>query len=127
MSRGKETLLVAEDESMVRMLASEVLRKLGYTVLEAANGEEAVRIFNDAPARAVNLLLTDMVMPRMGGKELAEKLRAKQPDLQVIYMSGYAADHLANNELLGVGTGFLQKPFTPVILAQKVREGLLKA
>jgi PAS domain S-box-containing protein len=127
MPGGKETLLVVEDEPMVRMLASEVLRKLGYKVLEAVNGEEAVRIFNEAPAHSVRLLLTDMVMPRLGGKELAERLRAKQPDLQVIYMSGYAADNLGNNELLAVGTGFLQKPFTPSSLAKKVREGLSQA
>lgn len=121
---GNETILLAEDEEDVRSLAAEILRKLGYTVQEAANGEEALRIFEESPAGTFDLLLTDVIMPRMGGKELAEKLRSRQPAIEVIYMSGYAADHIDDRTLLAWGTGFLQKPFTPAMLAKKVREVL---
>lgn len=127
MARGHETILLVEDELMVRSLAAEMLRRLGYQVHEASNGEEALRVFETIPNGRVDLLLTDMVMPQMGGMELAEQLLARQPTLEVIYMSGYTADRMEDGESPALGANFLQKPFTPPYLAQKVRESLGRA
>ena len=92
-------------------------------MLEAADGEEALRLFERRGAD-IQLVLTDMVMPRMGGRELGERLRELSPDLKIIYMSGYTDDVLVRTGALGPGMSFLQKPLRPEVLAAKVRETL---
>jgi signal transduction histidine kinase len=120
---GCETLLLVEDEEGVRKLLTHVLHKRGYNVIEASNGEEALRIY-ERRGSEIQLVLTDMVMPRMSGRELGEKLRALSPTLKIIYMSGYTDDVLVRTGALGPGMSFLQKPLRPEILAAKVREAL---
>lgn len=119
---GKETVLLVEDEPLVRRLASRVLGGLGYTVLEAANGEEALRLAR--AGEAFDLLLTDVVMPGMGGQELAQAARAMRPDARVLFMSGYTDDAVVRRGLSERSIDFLQKPFTPSALAMKVRHVL---
>jgi two-component system, cell cycle sensor histidine kinase and response regulator CckA len=121
--RGSETILVAEDEDGVRSLTREVLEKYGYTVLEAANGEEALKVaeHHDGP---LDLLLSDVVMPRMGGPELAQALLAKRPSVKVLYMSGYTDHPMVRRGVVNAGVAFLQKPFTPTVLLSRVREVL---
>jgi PAS domain S-box-containing protein len=120
---GKERILVVEDEPAVRMLVSEVLRRHGYTVWEAATPHEALHLAR-GPEFQMDVLLTDMVMPGMSGKALADRLRADRPNLPVLYMSGYTDHALLNANQLERGTHFLQKPFTPAALATAVREML---
>jgi CheY-like chemotaxis protein len=121
--RGSETILVAEDEDGVRSLTREVLEKYGYTVLEAANGEEALRVA-EAHEGPLDLLLSDVVMPRMGGPELAQALLAKRPSVKVLYMSGYTDHPMVRRGVVNAGVAFLQKPFTPTVLVSRVREVL---
>lgn len=120
---GSETLLLVEDEDGVRRLLHHVLQKRGYKVLEASNGEEALRLF-ERRGSEIHLVVTDMVMPRMTGRELGAHLRALRPDLRIIYMSGYTDDVLVRTGALGPGMSFLQKPLRPEVLAAKVREAL---
>jgi PAS domain S-box-containing protein len=120
------TILLVEDELAVRRLASRLLRQQGYTVLEAANGLEALRLASDQN-QAIHLLLTDVVMPGMSGPELALHLGQEQSDMKVIYMSGYADEALGNHGVLAEGMDFLQKPFTPHDLTVRVRESLQSA
>jgi two-component system, cell cycle sensor histidine kinase and response regulator CckA len=119
--RGTETILVAEDEDGVRSLTKEVLEKYGYTVLEASNGEEALRIAerHEGP---LDLLLSDVVMPRMGGPELAQELLARRPAVKVLYMSGYTDHPMVRRGVVNAGVAFLQKPFTPTVLVSRIRE-----
>lgn len=124
--RGSETILVAEDEDGVRSLTREVLEKYGYTVLEASNGEEALSVADRHPGR-VDLLLSDVVMPRMGGPELAQALLQKRPDLRVLFMSGYTDHPMVRRGVVDAGVAFLQKPFTPTALVSRVRELLEEA
>lgn len=121
--RGTETILVAEDEDGVRSLAREVLEKYGYTVLEAANGEEALKVA-ERHAGPLHLLLSDVVMPRMGGPELAQALVARRPDVKVLYMSGYTDHPMVRRGVVNAGVAFLQKPFTPTVLVSRIREVL---
>ena len=107
---------------MVRTISSQVLRERGYTVLEATNGVEALRLADMHEAAEINLLLSDVVMPLMGGRELAQRVRIQKPDMKVLLTSGYADDALVRSEAPRPRTDFLPKPFTPVNLAQKVRE-----
>jgi len=123
MLRGSETVLVAEDEPAVRGIAVRVLREQGYTVLEAANGTEALRVAL-AHGKRPDLLLTDVIMPEMKGKALAEQLCARWPGLKVLYISGYTDETIANQGVLDQDAAFLQKPFGPETLARKVREVL---
>jgi two-component system, cell cycle sensor histidine kinase and response regulator CckA len=120
--RGDETILLVEDEEAVRVFASKALERQGYTVLEARHGRDALLRLADY-AGPIQLLITDIVMPEMGGGELARRLTAERTDLRVLYMSGYADGETARRGL-GVGAAYLQKPFTSEALAKKVREVL---
>jgi signal transduction histidine kinase/CheY-like chemotaxis protein len=120
---GSETVLLVEDEPHVRDLARDILHRQGYTVLEAENGDEALRIGRQHPG-PIHLLVTDVVMPRMGGRELAEHLTAGRDETRVLYVSGYTDDVLVHRDVLSTATAFLEKPFTPTSLASKVREVL---
>jgi signal transduction histidine kinase len=119
--RGTETILLVEDDPSVRMLVRDELRKLGYRVIEAKNGVEAC-LLGSQQMGSLHLLLTDMIMPGMGGRELANHLSVIKPDLRILFMSGYTDDVgiLAGQE--DGTTSFLQKPFTPEVLAQTVRQ-----
>jgi two-component system, cell cycle sensor histidine kinase and response regulator CckA len=116
---GRETILLVEDEDAVRRLCCHVLRASGYQVLEACNGEEALELVARRAGK-LDLLVTDLVMPRMGGRSLAAKLMASMPELRVLLLSGYTQD-LPQAHELSRGVGFLQKPFSPSALTNKVR------
>jgi CheY-like chemotaxis protein len=118
--RGSETILLVEDEEAVRTMVRETLKQSGYTVLEAASGEEALAILHRHGAK-VDLLLTDLVMPGMSGGELADVLNASDRDMKVLFMSGYADNLPANSENIDPESMFLQKPFTAAALTAKVR------
>jgi two-component system cell cycle sensor histidine kinase/response regulator CckA len=120
---GTETVLLVEDERAVRDLAREVLTRCGYTVLEAADGKEALRTAAECGI-AIDLLITDVVMPGMSGRELADELTVLRSDMKVLYMSGYTDNAIVHHGVLDPGTQFLQKPFTPDGLARKAREVL---
>ncbi|MGB7621953.1 MAG: PAS domain S-box protein [Terriglobia bacterium] len=124
-SRGTETILIVEDDLLVRKLASETLGKFGYQILEAAHGEEALRICKTHEG-TIQLLLTDIIMPGMTGRELAGRIEPLFARIKVIYMSGYTDNAILHQGRLDPGMNFLQKPFTPSILLQKVREVLDK-
>jgi CheY-like chemotaxis protein len=121
--RGDETILLAEDEPAVRALARYVLQIYGYTVLEAGQGEMALQIAETYKG-TIHLLVTDVVMPVMSGRQLAERLAAIRPGARVLYLSGHTDDDVIRHGLLQPKTAFLQKPFTPSSLAAKVREVL---
>jgi two-component system cell cycle sensor histidine kinase/response regulator CckA len=120
---GSETILLAEDEDAVRTLTRLALQREGYTVLEARHGEEALVIAKHYTG-AIHLLLTDLVMPKMSGRQLAEHLLTTRPSLKVLYVSGYMDDAIIRHGLMMASTAFLQKPFSPDALAHKVREVL---
>jgi CheY-like chemotaxis protein len=117
---GGETILMVEDEAMVRELVQDALRDLGYKVLVAHNGEAALSLVNHYPD-PIDLLLTDVIMPRMSGRELAEQLRMLRPDINVLFMSGYTDDAVIRHGLLMAEVAFLHKPFSASELAGKVR------
>jgi two-component system, cell cycle sensor histidine kinase and response regulator CckA len=118
-----ETVLLVEDEDSVRRLLGYILRSRGYQVLDASGGDEALSIFAER-GDSVHLLLTDMVMPKMTGRELAERLRHIRPDLKVVYMSGYTDEVLVRTGALSPGMSFLQKPLRPDTLTATVRAAL---
>jgi PAS domain S-box-containing protein len=120
---GFETVLIVEDDDSLRKLARTVLKQRGYKVLEAENGEDALRISKEHEG-PIDLLITDVVMPRMGGKEVAERLQTLYPRMKVIYMSGYTDEAIVHHGVLVPGLNFLEKPFSPEGLARKVREVL---
>jgi len=122
-SRASGTILVAEDEPAVLALAARVLRARGYTVLEARNGVDAIRA-SEEHSGSLDMLLTDVVMPRVGGPELAERLKPTYPDLRVIFMSGYTDNKTVRSMMEDSGTAFLQKPFTPSDLLEITRKTL---
>ncbi|HJQ22860.1 MAG TPA: PAS domain S-box protein [Blastocatellia bacterium] len=122
---GTETILLVEDEDAVRRLAASVLKASGYTVLEARHCDEALRLAT-AHRGQINLLVTDVVMPQMSGRELAEHLTGLSPELKVLYMSGYMDDAIVHHGVLEPDSAFLQKPFMPDAFARKVREVLAK-
>ncbi len=123
LSEGVGTVLLVEDEPAVRRLTHRVLLRSGYRVLEAGSGPEALRVFEGEEGR-IDLLVTDVVMPGMGGPELVGHLASRSPAMRVLYMSGYADDAVVRQGLLTPGNRFLSKPFTPEALAWKVREVL---
>ncbi|MFP3869997.1 MAG: response regulator [Syntrophobacteria bacterium] len=120
---GSETILVVEDDELVRNMARKALEKYGYTVLSARDGEEALRLCGEQEG-PIDLVLTDVVMPGMSGSELVDRLKGLWPDLKIIYMSGYTDNAIVHRGILDKGVVFLQKPFTFEGLAQKVRQAL---
>ncbi|MGB7624132.1 MAG: response regulator, partial [Terriglobia bacterium] len=118
---GSETVLLVEDEDAVRALECEVLGMYGYTILEASNGQEAIQIF-ERQMDSIQLVITDLVMPKMNGRELAERITSLRPETRVLFVSGYTPEAVARRGILEPETLFLQKPFTPYSLAHKVRE-----
>jgi signal transduction histidine kinase/CheY-like chemotaxis protein len=122
-ARNHETVLLVEDQDEVRDLASRVLQRLGYSVLPASSGSDALRLAEEHP-QPIALLLTDVVMPGLSGKEVAEQLTAMRPDLRVLYMSGYTDNIIAQHGVLSPGTAFISKPFTPDSLASAVRAAI---
>lgn len=121
--RGTETVLLAEDEEAVRDLAGRVLSQCGYNVLAAADGSEAIQLVERYIGH-IDLLITDVVMPKIGGRELADHLVKLHPHLKVIYLSGYTDDAIVRHGILECDVPFVQKPFPPLLLAQRVREVL---
>jgi two-component system cell cycle sensor histidine kinase/response regulator CckA len=121
--RGTETILIAEDEQTLRNLARQVLEMYGYRVLEAATGSEAVLICENHN-EPIHLLITDVVMPRMGGRELADRLGRLRPEMSVIYMSGYTNSAIVHQGVLNDDASFIQKPFAPEELAIVVKKVL---
>jgi PAS domain S-box-containing protein len=117
---GTETVLVVEDDEAVRELTKEILQRSGYRVFDAGNPREAIQVASECGA-AIDLLLTDVVMPESEGLPLFERLAKSRPALRVLYMSGYADEAVVRHGVLAAGTPFLQKPFTPHVLARKVR------
>lgn len=120
---GSETVLLVEDEQIVRDLSREVLERYGYQVICATDGEDGLRVCKEFDGR-IDLMITDVVMPRMGGRELAEQLATVRPDTKVLYMSGFTDDAIVRHGLLEEHFAFIQKPFSPESLAQKAREVL---
>ncbi len=120
---GQETVLLVEDQEDVRQVAREILARLGYQVLEARNAADALMLC-EHHARPIDLLLTDVVMPHMSGRELAERVAATRPDVRVLFMSGYTEDAILQHGILDEGLAFLQKPLVPDRLARRVREVL---
>jgi PAS domain S-box-containing protein len=119
---GQETILVAEDEPGVRKLSVDVLRGLGYHVIEAGNGEEGIRAATEDPDERIDLLFTDVVMPQMDGKQLADWFGTTRPVTKVLFTSGYTADAILRRGIVEDRIAFLEKPYTPAVLAQRVRE-----
>lgn len=120
--QGSETVLLTEDEPQILAMVGKMLTSQGYNVIKAANGDEALRLAGKPDDREIDLLLTDMVMPQMGGKELATELRVGRPGVKVMFTSGYTEEAVFEHGLTDEGVGFLQKPFMLDDLARKVRE-----
>jgi len=124
LSNGMETLLVAEDEEVVRLFMKKILERAGYKVITAENGEDAVARFRDHGN--ISLVLSDVVMPRKNGKEMLDEIRKIKPGVKVVFISGYAADVMQKKAIFEEGTEFITKPFNTKDLLQKVREELDK-
>lgn len=123
---GTETILLVEDEEAVRKLVRQTLERRGYRVLVAASGQDAIRLTEREPGR-IHLLISDVVMPQMGGRQLADQLKVLRPKIKVLYVSGYTESALVHTGTLKPGEVFLQKPFTPAMLGRSVRELLDRA
>ena len=121
---GDETVLLVEDEELVRKATSRVLRKFGYHVITAANGGEALELAGDHSDERIDILLADVVLPGMGGLEVAEQLTARMPWLKVLFTSGYPDDALARSGVLACDIELVCKPVTPWVLIHRVREVL---
>jgi CheY-like chemotaxis protein len=122
-TRGSETVLVVEDDPAVLALSCRALEAEGYTILSASDGAAALRIV-ERHGGAIHLVLTDVVMPGMSGRELAEQMSVRRAGIRILYMSGYPGDAAVHHGALARGSAFLQKPFAPDALARKVRETL---
>jgi CheY-like chemotaxis protein len=120
---GTETILLAEDEEGVRRLVRTVLESYGYQVVEAQNGREALAV-SLRHLGTIHLLVTDVVMPMMSGRDLAHRLLQQRPNLRVLYMSGYTEEAIIRHGVAAAGTALVQKPFSPTALARKIREVL---
>ncbi len=123
LAAGTETIMIVDDELSIRRLVGDTLRPLGYKVLEAANGLEALELTRARPEN-IHLVLTDVIMPGMTGKELAHSLQRERPGIKVIFMSGYTDDMIVHHGVLNKGVNFIQKPVTPSVLTKKLREVL---
>ncbi len=121
--RGTETILLVEDEDIVRKLAMRSLETYGYHVIEAADGDDALEVAREF-GKPIDIVLTDVVIPNISGPELAERLKALYPDIKVLFMSGYTDDAVVRHGLLNQSVAFIQKPFTPFDLARKIRDVL---
>ena len=121
--RGTETILIVDDEEAVRGLARDAVRAAGYCPLEAASVEEALAI-NERYDGPIHLLLADIIMPQMGGRELMRMLMRARPDMKVVFMSGYSEASMVRTDLAGNSAAFLAKPFAPIDLVMKLREVL---
>ena len=121
-----EVVLVVEDENSIRYIMARTLRECGYTVLEAAGGPQALEILQEQSA-PVNLIIADVVMPQMSGRELAERVLERWPDVPILFTSGYTGLFVVQRGLLDEGQEFIQKPIAPDMLAQRVREMLDKS
>jgi CheY-like chemotaxis protein len=121
--RGTETVLLVEDEAALRILIRQVLESKGYRVLEARHGPDALFV-SERHKGPIDLLLTDVVMPEMSGRDLADRLAPFHREMRVLYMSGYADDAILHHGVLEADMGFIQKPFSRDALARKVREVL---
>jgi CheY-like chemotaxis protein len=122
--RGTETILLVEDDPALREMATTLLKRLGYTVWTAANGVEALGVHQARGTGHVDLLFTDVVMPHMSGRELADRMRAMHPRTKILFTSAYTESAIAQQGVLDKGVALLQKPFTPSALAKKIREVL---
>lgn len=122
-AKGHETILLVEDEPMVRQMTKMILTQNGYTVLEASDGREAVRV-GESHRGAIHLLMTDLVMPHLSGRQVAERLTAVIPGLRVLFMSGYTADMIGHQGVESATANFLSKPFSLAAMTNKVREVL---
>jgi two-component system, cell cycle sensor histidine kinase and response regulator CckA len=121
LARGTETLLVVEDEPSVRLLAKCVLEGQGYEVLSASDGQDALHIVRNHKGALIRLVVTDVIMPLMGGKVMVEWLKTTYPDLKILFTSGYMENEIAHDGVLDEGVEFLPKPYTPTTLSRKVR------
>jgi CheY-like chemotaxis protein len=121
--KGTETILLVEDSAAVRGAARQILVRQGYTVIACVDGDSALELLSSSN-RAVDLLLTDVVMPVMSGRELAERIRARCPNASILYMSGYPDQTVMSHGMIETGMAYIQKPFTPEALARKVRQVL---
>jgi CheY-like chemotaxis protein len=120
---GSETVLLVEDEESVRQLVRDTLAGKGYKVIEAPNGEAGLKV-SEEHSGTIEILITDVVMPGIGGRELAQRVSAARPNIKVLFLSGYTEDAIIHEGVLEPGTAFLQKPFTLQMLSRKVREVL---
>jgi CheY-like chemotaxis protein len=120
---GTETVLLVEDEEIVRSMTREILQESGYQVLSAEHAEDALQVVGEHSG-PIHLLLSDVVMPGLSGRELAEQLAPLRKEMKVLYMSGYTDDAIVHHGVLEEGTAFIEKPFTPLTLSRKVREVL---
>jgi CheY-like chemotaxis protein len=121
---GTETILLVEDDPALREMAATLLRRLGYTVFTAGNSVEALSVQHERVTGHIDLLFTDVVMPHMSGKELADRVRALYPQTKILFTSAYTENAIVHQGVLDKGVNLLQKPFTPSALAHKVREVL---
>ncbi|MCK5033348.1 MAG: response regulator, partial [Calditrichia bacterium] len=120
---GSEVILIVDDDPGIRELSRDTLSSYGYNILEAENGEEALAICNEHKA-PIHLIITDVVMPKMGGRELEKNISRLYPEIKVLFVSGYTDNAMLQHGVLEEGVAFLEKPFRPVALAQKAREVL---
>jgi len=123
MQDGDETILLVEDEEQVRNLSKEILEGYGYSVLAAPDGSAGLSLGKEFPGR-IDLVLTDVIMPQMGGKELVDQLKSVRPESKILFMSGFTDDAIIHHGVSDDGVFFLQKPFSTECLAAKVREVL---